>query len=70
MTVVPFYGRDYKSAKAAEADFNDNKFFIIQDISSNWDGKTATKSDLKGDGYTYVNIRYDKLRKIKVVKIA
>ena len=59
VTVTPAYGRDYKSAKAAKADFNANKDFILQDIMSPWDGKYAAKDDLiHGGDYDVVNIRY------------
>ena len=58
VTVTPAYGRDYKSAKAAKADCNANKDFILQDIMSPWDGEYDGKDDLiHGGAYAVVNIR-------------
>jgi len=67
ITLVPAYGRDYKSAKAVKADFDANKDFTINDMSSKWDGKVANKQDLAG--YT-CNIRYGQLRKVTVITVA
>tara|TARA_R110000824_G_scaffold177983_2_gene357523 strand:+ start:1825 stop:2064 length:240 start_codon:yes stop_codon:yes gene_type:complete len=62
VTVTPAHGRDYKSAKAAKADFNANKDFILQDWWLLWDtvGVTyAGRDDLIHSGnYDVVNIRY------------
>lgn len=69
MSLTPAYGRDYQSKAAVLADFNDNKDFIIADIMSRWDGKPANKSDLQAAGEKMVNIRYDNLRKVAVVKL-
>jgi hypothetical protein len=60
MTIVPAYGRDYKSAAAAKADWEAGKDFRIADISSPYDGKYCSKRD----GLTNITIRYDKLQKI------
>jgi len=60
MLVVPAYGRDYKSAKAAKADWKDGKDFIINDFFSPYDGKPCSIRDTKDQ----VMIRYDKLRKV------
>jgi hypothetical protein len=69
ITLVPAYGRDYKSKKALQADFDADKDFTIMDMSSRWDGRPANKSALKADGYTEVNIRYKKMRSVAVLKI-
>lgn len=71
MSLVPAYGRDYKSKKAVLIDWNDNKDFIIQDMSSPYDGKYANKQDYENDkdSPATVNIRYDGLRKVMVVPI-
>ena len=66
MTIIPAYGRDYKSKKAALEDYNADKDFIIADISSPWDGKPVNKSQLKDE--KGVMIRYNKLMKICSVK--
>ena len=58
-TVIPAYGRDYKSAAAAKQDWKDGKDFIIADLSNPYDGKPCSHRDgLK------VVIRYNKLQKI------
>jgi hypothetical protein len=62
-TVTPAYGRDYKSKKAALADWNAGKDFIINDISNRWDGKPVNKQGAEEAGLS-IMIRYDKLRKI------
>jgi hypothetical protein len=68
-SVIPANGRDYTSAKAARADFDANKDFILMDFSSPYDGKPASKDDLKGAGYTSVQIRYQKKTKVTVVEL-
>lgn len=63
LTVVPSYGRDYKSAKAALADWNAGKDFTIATFGAN-DGRQINKQDADADANIKVNIRYDNLRKI------
>jgi len=63
MTVTPAYGRDYKSAIDAKAAWNSGKDFIIQDITSRWDGSYINKQDADGNGVK-VMIRYNSLRNI------
>ena len=60
--VTPAYGRDYKSAKAAQADWAADKDFVIQDFMSPWDGKPINRSQAVEAGYTV--IRYGQLRKV------
>lgn len=60
MLVVPAYGRDYKSAKEAKADWKAGKDFIINDFFSPYDGKPCSIRDTKEQ----VMIRYDRLRKV------
>ena len=69
MTLTPAYGRDYRSKKSVEEDFNANKDFIVADIMSPYDGKPVNKQDLKEDGWKIVNIRYAKLTRVVVVPI-
>ncbi len=68
LTLVPAYGRDYTSKKAVKADFDADKDFRISDISCQWDGKVANKSDIARD-YDKVEIRYAKLRKLVVLGV-
>lgn len=65
ITVLPAYGRDYKSAKDVKADWDANKDFVICDIMSPDDGRYINKQDAKG---MTVNIRYSKKTKVTVVK--
>ena len=62
-TVIPAYGRDYKSANAALKDWNDGKDFIIQDISDPYDGKPCSCRDFAGKA-RHIMIRYSKLTKV------
>jgi len=63
MTLTPSYGRDYKSAKAVEADFRAGKDFTITSIGPHM-GRQCSIGDLKGQSVT---LRYAKLRKVIVV---
>jgi len=61
LTVVPAYGRDYKSGKAACEDWETGKDFLISDISSRYNGKYVSIRDVP---QVQVTIRYAKLRKV------
>lgn len=65
ITLIPAYGRDYKSKKEVLKDWDSNKDFIIQTFGPN-DGRYINKSDASKttDKYT---IRYNQLRSIVVV---
>ena len=67
MTLVPAYGRDYKSAKAVREDLAAGKDFIICEIGHPYDGKPANRADLKGTGS--VKIRYARLTKVIVERV-
>jgi hypothetical protein len=69
LTLVPAYGRDYKSKKAVQADWDAGKDFLIQDISSPHDGRYINKEDAAKSGIQSVNIRYKSLTQICVVKV-
>jgi hypothetical protein len=60
----PAYGRDYKSAKAAKADFDADKDFVVESIFPG--GQYANKAQLAG--YT-CEIRYNQFRNLVVVKV-
>lgn len=64
LTVIPAYGRDYKSGKAAKADWNANLDFIIADMFNPYDGKPINKADASGYNIT---IRFNQLRKVTSV---
>ena len=65
-TLIPAYGRDYKSARDVKSDFDAGKDFIISDFSHPYDGKPASKRDL---AHGTVNIRYSKLTRVCAVKV-
>ena len=66
-TVTGAYGRDYKSKKAAVADWNAGKDFY----STGWDGLGyLSRPQLEKAGYTGdVNIRYKRNTMVTVVKV-
>ena len=68
VTMIPAYGRDYHSAKAVRKDFEANKDFIIEDISSPYDGRPVNRQDLRATGAS-ARIRYNKLRKIVMLDL-
>jgi len=59
-TVIPTYGRDYKSAKEALADWHADLDFEIATFGSDM-GRKISKSDASG---LDIYIRYANLRKI------
>lgn len=65
ITVVPAYGRDYKTAKAARADWNTGKDFRIAAFGPD-DGRYVNASDMEMvEGK--IAIRYDRLTKVVLV---
>ena len=68
-TVIPAYGRDYKSAKAVRADFAANKDFIIADYFNPSDGRYINAEQMNaGD---VLAVRYDgKCKQVNCVKKA
>jgi len=65
-TLVPAYGRDYKSQAKVLSDFTQEKDFLINDLHgelSLWDGKPTNSADLfKTFGPCRVTVRYNGLR--------
>ena len=66
-TLTPAYGRDYKSAAAAIKDLIEGKDFILNDITSRWDGKPCGLSDFTPG--TKLTIRYSDLRKCTIYNV-
>lgn len=60
-TVTPAFGRDYKSAEDALADWIGGKDFLLRDPLSAWDGKPISNRDRKVED---VLIRYNKLTRV------
>ena len=57
VTVIPAYGRDYKSKKDVLTDWKAGKDFIIHSYGNRYDGKYINKEDADRAGET-VSIRY------------
>ena len=69
-TVSPAYGRDYKSKKAVIEDWNAEKDFVDQSYDAARPGAKINVSDVLLAGGGTVNIRYDRMRKVCVVKVS
>jgi len=63
LTVSPAYGRDYKSAKDARADWDSGKDFYAQGLTFQGYLSSHDSEALKKDGFTGIMIRYGNLRK-------
>lgn len=71
LTVVPCYGRDYKSKAKAIADWHAGKDFRISNYFDPYDGKPVNMiatNVLKEQGYKGIQIRYKKLMHIALVE--
>ena len=66
VTVVPAYGRDYKSKKAVLEDYRASKDFRINDMFNPYDGKYINKEDADNAGLT-MNVRYSQRTKVCVI---
>lgn len=62
ISVVPAYGRDYKSKKAVMADWDEGKDFYVVSLNSSG----YVNKDDKPDG-TILQVRYDKNRKVMLI---
>jgi hypothetical protein len=67
MTLVPAYGRDYRSKKAVLADWEAGKDFQVAGFGGRG---YINKEGAEHYGVKTVNIRYQKLTKVTVVKVA
>ena len=67
LTVLPAYGRDYKSAKAVKAHWAEGKDFVIASIMDPNDGKYINKEDADKAGIT-VCIRYKNKTQVVVIQ--
>jgi hypothetical protein len=67
--VVPAYGRDYKSQKEVQADWDANKDFRVEDYYSPKHGSYLNKIDKdKFIPDHTITVRYDNQRKVYTVK--
>ena len=64
ITLLPAYGRDYKSKKAIIDDLNNNKDFLESTSL-----KAINKQQFKELNISSFNVRYDQQRKITNIKI-
>lgn len=64
ITVIPAYGRDYKSSKEAIEDWEKGKDFIICDVSNVYDGKAININSKPNDR---IKIRYNGNKKFTIV---
>lgn len=62
LVVSPAYGREYKSGKAAKADWDANKDFVIESIGPDV-GRMVNKPQVPGK----VQIRFAGMRKFVIV---
>jgi hypothetical protein len=69
LTVIPAYGRDYKSGKAAREDWLAGKDFRIADMFSGEDGRYINKQDADQRGIT-VTLRFNRLAGTVTIKPA
>jgi len=70
LTVVPAYGKDYKSKAQVMQAWNEGKDFQINDMSSRYDGSYINKQDADNQGgLRAINIRYNGLRKVVVINL-
>jgi hypothetical protein len=66
LTLVPAYGRDYKSKAAVIADWNADKDFQINSMFHPDDGRYINKPQADAEGIT-AHIRYKALTRIAVI---
>jgi len=66
LTLLPAYGRDYKSKQAAIDDWNANKDFVAVGFGG---GGNINKEDAISSGVAEVKIRYKKQTMFVVVKV-
>lgn len=74
LTLVPAYGRDYKTAKEVKEAWSSNKDFLICDISAGADDgryiNLADATDVRcGVEVSAVKIRYKKLTQLVIIKV-
>jgi hypothetical protein len=68
LTLVPAYGRDYKSKKEVITDWNAGKDFKVMDISCPFDGCYCSNQTPELKGKT-LNIRYKRMEMICQIKV-
>lgn len=60
--IMPAYGRDYKTRGAAQKDWDDNKDFLVNDVTSPNDRKSINKAQTTPRDQ--IVLRFRSLRKV------
>ena len=71
ISVIPAYGRDYKSKKAIILDLLQGKDFIVCQYGDPWDGKPINRNQMRDQDtgeIPNIQVRYGQLRKVCIVK--
>lgn len=71
LTLVPAYGRDYKSKRALLEDWEAGKDFMAMGLRPGTSGYTSIRDvpGFKQDHITHLHFRYNKQTQIHVVKL-
>lgn len=69
LTLVPAFGRDYKSKAEVQRDLDAGKDFIIATYGHRYDGKPVNAEGLRQSGVKTVNIRYRQQRSVGVFRV-
>jgi hypothetical protein len=71
LTLVPAYGRDYKSKASLMEDWNSGKDFRIEGFGYSGANYCNIKDvdHFKTNGYTHLHFRYSRLEKVAVVEV-
>jgi len=67
INLVPAYGRDYKSQKEVQQDWDADKDFIVQGLAGH--GQATNKSDSIELGVKVALIRYARQTKVYAIKM-
>lgn len=69
ITIGPAFGRDYTSKAKALADWDANKDFVIHDLFTSGYVNKAQTPDLLRNGITAVQLRYNNMRAVVILKL-
>lgn len=69
LTVSGAYGRDYSSKAAIVRDWDAGKDFVVRGLGAR-QGSYINIEDAKQSGVTSISVRYQKDRKVCVIKIS
>ena len=70
LTLVPAYGRDYKSPQEVQSAWDSNQDFVVRDASSPWDGSYFNADDAKSTRVASVRIQFRGGREIFNLRLA